>query len=213
MTIETIISVLKEYLAKLNDEQKIEALNTIKLSLHQISPFKNEPTDCVLWIKQQQVIANDYNPNVMSPTEKRLLETSLVKDGYTQPVVVLPIQQSKNKPSQWQVVDGYHRYLLSKKNSLNKRINGYLPITILDVESHTMADQMAATIRHNRARGQHQVAAMSDIVRDLSRLGWNDQKIGDELGMSQDEVLRLKQISGLAELFSEHDFSEAWTVK
>ncbi|MCW9723467.1 ParB N-terminal domain-containing protein, partial [Proteus mirabilis] len=155
----------------------------------------------------------DYNPNVMSPTEKRLLETSLVKDGYTQPVVVLPIQQSKNKPSQWQVVDGYHRYLLSKKNSLNKRINGYLPITILDVESHTMADQMAATIRHNRARGQHQVAAMSDIVRDLSRLGWNDQKIGDELGMSQDEVLRLKQISGLAELFSEHDFSEAWTVK
>ncbi|MCD4630060.1 ParB/RepB/Spo0J family partition protein [Proteus mirabilis] len=193
MTIETIISVLKEYLAKLNDEQKIEALNKIKISLHQISPFKNEPTDCVLWIKQQQVIANDYNPNVMSPTEKRLLETSLVKDGYTQPVVVLPIQQSKNKPSQWQVVDGYHRYLLSKKNSLNKRINGYLPITILDVESHTMADQMAATIRHNRARGQHQVAAMSDIVRDLSRLGWNDQKIGDELGMSQDEVLRLKQ--------------------
>ncbi|HEJ9512892.1 TPA: ParB-like nuclease domain-containing protein [Proteus mirabilis] len=213
MTIETIISVLKEYLAKLNDEQKIEALNKIKISLHQISPFKNEPTDCVLWIKQQQVIANDYNPNVMSPTEKRLLETSLVKDGYTQPVVVLPIQQSKNKPSQWQVVDGYHRYLLSKKNSLNKRINGYLPITILDVESHTMADQMAATIRHNRARGQHQVAAMSDIVKDLSRLGWNDQKIGDELGMSQDEVLRLKQISGLAELFSEHDFSEAWTVK
>lgn len=213
MTIETIISVLKEYLAKLNDEQKIEALNKIKISLHQISPFKNEPTDCVLWIKQQQVIANDYNPNVMSPTEKRLLETSLVKDGYTQPVVVLPIQQSKNKPSQWQVVDGYHRYLLSKKNSLNKRINGYLPITILDVESHTMADQIAATIRHNRARGQHQVAAMSDIVRDLSRLGWNDQKIGDELGMSQDEVLRLKQISGLAELFSEHDFSEAWTVK
>ena len=213
MTIETIISVLKEYLSKLNDEQKIEALNKIKISLHQISPFKNEPTDCVLWIKQQQVIANDYNPNVMSPTEKRLLETSLVKDGYTQPVVVLPIQQSKNKPSQWQVVDGYHRYLLSKKNSLNKRINGYLPITILDVESHTMADQMAATIRHNRARGQHQVAAMSDIVRDLSRLGWNDQKIGDELGMSQDEVLRLKQISGLAELFSEHDFSEAWTVK
>ncbi|HEK0983593.1 MULTISPECIES: IbrB-like domain-containing protein [Proteus] len=213
MTIETIISVLKEYLAKLNDEQKIEALNKIKISLHQISPFKNEPTDCVLWIKQQQVIANDYNPNVMSPTEKRLLETSLVKDGYTQPVVVLPIQQSKNKPSQWQVVDGYHRYLLSKKNSLNKRINGYLPITVLDVESHTMADQMAATIRHNRARGQHQVAAMSDIVRDLSRLGWNDQKIGDELGMSQDEVLRLKQISGLAELFSEHDFSEAWTIK
>lgn len=72
---------------------------------------------------------------------------------------------------------------------------------------------MAATVRHNRARGQHRVAAMSDIVRDLSRLGWGDEKIGEELGMSQDEVLRLKQISGLAELFAEHNFSEAWTVK
>ncbi|MCW9726183.1 hypothetical protein L4J21_18400, partial [Proteus mirabilis] len=80
MTIETVLSVLKDYLVKLNNEQKIEALNKIKLSLHQISPFKNEPIDCVLWIKRQQIIANDYNPNVMSPTEKRLLETSLVKD-------------------------------------------------------------------------------------------------------------------------------------
>ena len=76
-----------------------------------------------------------------------------------------------------------------------------------------MSDQIATTIRHNRARGQHQVAAMSDIVRDLSRLGWNDKRIGDELGMSQDEVLRLKQICGLAELFSKRLFSEAWTVK
>ena len=208
---KTVLSLLENYLNGLdNEEQTIEALNRIKLFLHQRSPFKDEPVDCVLWVKRAQVTANDYNPNVMSPSEKKLLETSLTKDGYTQPVVVLP---SPHDRSDLQVVDGYHRYLLSKKNSLNKRINGYLPITILDVESHTMADQMAATIRHNRARGQHQVAAMSDIVRDLSRLGWNDQKIGDELGMSQDEVLRLKQISGLAELFSEHDFSEAWTVK
>lgn len=213
MTIETVLSSLENYLTKLNDEQKIEAINKIKRCLHQISPFKKEAVDCVLWIKQNQVIANNYNPNIMSPTEKKLLETSLIKDGYTQPVVVLPTQQNKADQPQWQVVDGYHRYLLSRKNTLKKRINGYLPVTVLDVQNHTMPDQMAATIRHNRARGQHQVTAMSDIVRDLSRLGWSDKRIGDELGMSQDEVLRLKQISGLAELFSEHDFSEAWTVK
>lgn len=213
MTIETVFSSLKDYLLKLNDEQKIEAINKIKLFLHQISPFKNEPIDCVLWIKQNKVVANDYNPNVMSPTEKRLLKTSLIKDGYTQPVVVLSAQQNKTKQLQWQIVDGYHRYLLSKENALKKRINNYLPVTILDVKNNTISDQIATTIRHNRARGQHQVAAMSDIVRDLSRLGWSDKQIGDELGMSQDEVLRLKQICGLAELFSKHNFSEAWTVK
>ncbi|MEQ5350201.1 hypothetical protein ACNARU_19305, partial [Proteus sp. WDL240414] len=97
MTIETVFSSLKDYLLKLNDEQKIEAINKIKLFLHHISPFKNEPIDCVLWIKQNQVVANDYNPNVMSPTEKRLLKTSLIKDGYTQPVVVLSAQQNKTK--------------------------------------------------------------------------------------------------------------------
>lgn len=213
MNIKSVLSSLEHYLTGLDDEQKIETLNKIKLCLHQLSPFKNEPIDCVLWVKRKQVTANDYNPNVMSPTEKKLLETSLTKDGYTQPVVVLSTQQDKTDQPRWQVVDGYHRYLLSKKNVLKKRLNGYLPVTLLNVENHGTADLMAATIRHNRARGQHQVAAMSDIVRDLSRLGWNDAKIGEELGMSPDEVLRLKQISGLTELFSEKDFSEAWTVK
>lgn len=208
---KTVLSLLENYLNGLdNEEQIIEALNRIKLFLHQRSPFKDEPVDCVLWVKRAQVTANDYNPNVMSPAEKKLLETSLTKDGYTQPVVVLP---SPHDHSDLQVVDGYHRYLLSRKNALKKRLNGYLPVTLLDTENHGVAEQMAVTIRHNRARGQHQVTAMSDIVRDLSRLGWSDEKIGEELGMSPDEVLRLKQISGLAELFSEREFSEAWTVK
>lgn len=208
---KAVISLLENYLNGLdNEEQKIEAINRIKLFLHQHSPFKDEPVDCVLWIKRERVTANDYNPNVMSPPEKKLLETSLTKDGYTQPVVVLP---SPHGRSDWQVIDGYHRYLLSRKNALKKRLNGYLPVTLLNAENHGAAEQMAVTIRHNRARGQHQVTAMSDIVRDLSRLGWSDEKIGEELGMSPDEVLRLKQISGLAELFSERAFSEAWTVK
>lgn len=200
-------------MTELDDEKKIEVLNQIRLCLHQLSPFKNEPVDCVLWIKRNQVTANDYNPNIMSPKEKKLLETSLAKDGYTQPVVVLSVSRGKIGQPHWQVIDGYHRYLLSKKSILKKRLNDYLPVTLLNVENYETADQMASTIRHNRARGQHQVAAMSDIVRDLSRLGWDDERIGNELGMSPDEVLRLKQISGLAELFSSRDFSEGWTLK
>lgn len=160
---KTVLSLLENYLNGLdNEEQTIEALNRIKLFLHQRSPFKDEPVDCVLWVKRAQVTANDYNPNVMSPSEKKLLETSLTKDGYTQPVVVLP---SPHDRSDLQVVDGYHRYLLSRKNALKKRLNGYLPVTLLDTENHGVAEQMAVTIRHNRARGQHQVTAMSDIVR------------------------------------------------
>lgn len=213
MDYKTIFFSLESSLSSLDDESKINALNQIKLFLHRLSPFKYEPVDCVIWVKREKITANDYNPNTMSTTEKKLLETSLINDGYTQPVVVLSAPQNKTSQTRWEIVDGYHRYLLSKKQTLKKRLNGYLPVTILSTESHGTAEQMAATIRHNRARGQHRVTAMSDIVRDLSRLGWCDEKIGEELGMSQDEVLRLKQISGLAELFSERDFSEAWTVK
>ncbi|CRK86033.1 Uncharacterized protein YbdM [Candidatus Providencia siddallii] len=210
----TALSFLEKKITELDDAEKIETLNNIKLYLHKFSPFKTEPVDCVIWVKRNQVVTNNYNPNVMSPTEKKLLEISLIKDGYTQPVVVLPTSLCKHgNQLNWQVVDGYHRYLLSKKNILKKRLYGYLPVTLLNNKTHGVAEQMAATIRHNRARGQHQVSAMSDIVRDLFRLGWNDDKISKELGMSQDEVLRLKQISGLSELFSNRDFSDAWTIK
>ncbi|EAR6896118.1 ParB-like nuclease domain-containing protein [Salmonella enterica] len=213
MNYKEILSSMESHINSLDDEGKINTLNQIKLFLHHLSPFEYEPVDCVIWVKREQVTANDYNPNTMSPTEKKLLETSLINDGYTQPVVVLPASQNKLRQTRWQIIDGYHRYLLSKKQTLKKRLHGYIPVTVLSAENHGTAEQMAATVRHNRARGQHRVAAMSDIVRDLSRLGWGDEKIGEELGMSQDEVLRLKQISGLAELFAEHNFSEAWTVK
>lgn len=218
MKIKELLLLLGAELNTLDIEQKIDALNRIKSFLHHLSPFKYEPVDCVIWVKREQVIANDYNPNVMSPTEKRLLETSLAKDGYTQPIVALLRKQlNQEDPNvQWQVVDGYHRYLLGNKGEVKKRLNGYLPVTEIlsgDNEDGSIAELMATTIRHNRARGQHHVTAMSDIVRELCRLGWNDQRIGDELGMSLDEVLRLKQISGLAELFLDKDFSTAWTVK
>ncbi|ALL40429.1 hypothetical protein AR325_25725 (plasmid) [Serratia marcescens] len=191
-----------------SDEEKVTALNNIRRLLHELSPFAREPVDLVLWVKAGEVVANDYNPNIMAACEKKLLQRSLQEDGFTQPVVV-----SEDK-GQYLVVDGFHRQLLGRRESgAGKRLKGWLPVSCINPERKGLAERIASTIRHNRARGKHQITSMSDIVRDLSRLGWNDERIGQELGMDRDEVLRLKQISGLTELFQEDDFSPAWTVR
>ncbi|EGT4256251.1 hypothetical protein D8W73_19615 [Citrobacter amalonaticus] len=208
-TLEELANFLRDYLTSCeSDDEKIDALNRLRLILHQFSPLADEPVDCVLWVRSENVMANDYNPNVMAPTEKRLLSLSLSADGFTQPIVVA------DEKGRYRVVDGFHRYQLGKKpNGPCKSLKGYLPVTLIRQGREGKALRIAATIRHNRARGKHQVDPMSDIIRDLARLGWSDEKIGDELGMDADEVLRLKQISGLTELFADSEFSPAWTVR
>lgn len=198
-----------EYLESFDDvDLKIKAINELKSLIHQHSPFCREPVDCVLWVEANTVEANDYNPNVMATVEKKLLERSIELDGFTQPVVVAR-QQRRHL-----VVDGFHRHLIGKSRpELSRRLHGYLPVTLINAEREGQKERIAATIRHNRARGKHQIAAMSDIVRDLHRQGLDDRRIGEELGMDADEVLRLKQISGLTELFADESFSEAWTVE
>lgn len=189
-------------------DKKIEAINHLKLLIHQHSPFHDEPVDCVLWVKAETIKANDYNPNVMAMVEKKLLLRSIEMDGFTQPIVV------SNVENHHVVVDGFHRQVIGTSNKeLRKRLAGYLPVTFIKNSRKGEKERIAATIRHNRARGKHQIAAMSDIVRDLYRLGWDDKKIGMELGMDEDEVLRLKQISGLSELFVDQDYSDAWTIE
>lgn len=189
-------------------EEKIEVLNQLRRVLHELSPFAQEPVDCVQWVRAEAVVANDYNPNVMAPSEKKLLQRSLEDDGFTQPVVVA---EEKGK---YVVVDGYHRQLLGReRGDQGGELKGWLPVSCVRPERKGQASRIAATIRHNRARGKHQITPMSDIVRDLSRQGWTDERIGVELGMEQDEVLRLKQISGLTELFEGEGFSPAWTVR
>ncbi|HDG1709247.1 TPA: ParB-like nuclease domain-containing protein [Kluyvera ascorbata] len=206
---QKLITQLQGYLKTLSNDEKIEAINQFRQALHEESPFRDQPIDCVLWVKGEQVSPNNYNPNNMAPPEKRLLTKSLEADGFTQPIVV--IEKSSDT---YEIVDGFHRHLLSQsKASLKKRFNGYLPVTQLENSDHSPLSRMAATIRHNRARGRHQIGAMSDIVRELSQLGWEDEKIGQELGMDADEILRLKQINGLCELFGNRQYSQAWTVK
>ncbi|MDY1036303.1 ParB/RepB/Spo0J family partition protein [Lelliottia sp. CFBP8978] len=206
---QRLINEMQKYLQSLSETNKIEAINSFREAIHEISPFREQPVDCVLWIKQADITANDYNPNTVAPPEKQLLFKSLEMDGFTQPIVV-----TEDRPRHYEIVDGYHRHDIGTHRAIIKRqLKGYLPVTCLRKERQEKFDRMASTIRHNRARGRHQINAMSDIVRELALLGWDDIKIGAELGMDCDEVLRLKQINGLQELFADRRYSEAWTVK
>lgn len=187
--------------------ERIATINDIKRALHSMSPFKNEPVDCVVWELSDNIRANDYNPNSVAPPEMKLLEHSIAEDGYTQPVVTWLNDEAR------EVVDGFHRTRVGKESKIvRERVHSYIPVVTINEVRHDRGDRIAATIRHNRARGKHKVDAMSDIVLELKRRNWSDEKIGNELGMDPDEVLRLCQITGLAELFANQDFSKAWEI-
>lgn len=147
----------------------------------------------------KKVFANDYNPNKVAPPEMILLKHSIEQDGYTQPIVTY----YDKKNDEYIIVDGFHRYRCAKEYFNLEEI----PVVVIN---KTLKNRMASTIRHNRARGTHQIKDMSIIVKDLTSFGWSDEKICDELGMELDEVIRLKQITGLKEAFQNHEFSKSW---
>jgi len=201
-------NVLFLKLNKMPLEKRIEVINEIRRELHEISPFKDEPVDCVVWIKGEEVVANEYNPNVVAPPEMRLLEVSIAEDGYTQPIV------SWKNDSHYEVVDGFHRNRIGKESKeVANRIKGYLPLTIINANRIDKTDRMASTIRHNRARGKHTVAGMSDIVLELKNRNRSNEWIAKKLGLDEDEILRLCQITGLASLFTDQEFSKSWDIE
>jgi ParB-like chromosome segregation protein Spo0J len=203
-----IKQLLEQELNHLSDDDKIARINEIKLMLHEISPLKNEPVDCVLWVKNTEVYANDYNPNSVAPPEMELLRLSISEDGYTQPIVTMVTEEQR------EVIDGFHRNRVGKEcEDIQARVKGYLPVVTINSDRTDKADRMAATVRHNRARGKHSVTAMSDIVIELKRRNWKDEKIAKHLGMDPDEVLRLAQITGLADIFKDNEFSQAWEIE
>lgn len=201
------LNKLIEKISKLPLDEKVNALNEIRKALHQISPFKSEPVDLVQWVKNDMVAANDYNPNSVAPPEMELLRLSIEADGYTQPIVSM-LEEGKETR---EVIDGYHRNRVGKEcPDIQKRVHGYLPVVTINEDRKDKTDRMSSTIRHNRARGKHKISAMSDIVLDLKKRNWSNEKIAKNLGMDADEVLRLTQIGGIAELFSDAEFSKAW---
>lgn len=204
-----IITLIQD-LQSLDIDKKVEAMNNIKIALHEISPFKSEPVDCVLWVKNETVHANDYNPNSVAPPEMELLRLSISSDGYTQPIVSMMDDNLETR----EVIDGFHRNRVGKEcEEIQKRVHGYLPVVTINEDRTKINDRVASTIRHNRARGKHKIDAMSDIVIDLKKRNWSDEKISKNLGMDKDEVLRLCQIGGLVELFSNKEFSQSWEAE
>lgn len=202
-----MIENIKE-LENMEPMDRIQAINEIKTYLKSVSPFKGEPVDCVQWVKSELVQANDYNPNSVAPPEMELLHTSIQEDGYTQPIVVW------QHDGIYEVVDGFHRNRVGKECAdIRERVHGYLPVVVINEEVTDKGQRIASTIRHNRARGKHQVDAMANIVLDLKRRNWSNEKIAKKLGMDADEVLRLSQVTGLAELFKDREFSQAWTCE
>ena len=171
-----------------------------------MSDFRSPVYD-VRAVPLDQVTANDYNPNSVAPPEMALLETSIWEDGYTQPIVTYYDKEN----DMYIVVDGFHRYLTIKNSKrIYDREKGLIPVVVIDKE---IQDRMASTIRHNRARGSHNIELMSTIVAELVEMGKGDRWICNHIGMSADELLRLKQITGVAGLFQNHEFSKSWTAE
>ena len=151
-----------------------------------------------------KVRANEYNPNRVAPPEMRLLYDSIKQDGYTMPIVCY----YNEKDDVYEIVDGFHRYtVMLQHQDIYDREHGMLPVSVID---KPIDERMASTIRHNRARGTHDVDLMSNIVAELHKIGRSDAWLAKHLGMDQDEILRLKQITGLADAFKDHEFSRSW---
>jgi ParB-like chromosome segregation protein Spo0J len=195
-----------DYLADLPLDERVAEINRLRALIHEYSPFKSEPIDFVRWVPTDSVYANDYNPNSVAPPEMALLEHSIDHDGFTQPVVGW-----LGEDDMYEVVDGFHRTTVAKRStSVMLRLQGFMPIVAIQTKNTERNDRVASTIRHNRARGKHNVESMSDIVIELKKRNWSDERVAKELGMDPDEVLRLCQVSGLVEVFADEEFSTAW---
>lgn len=206
-SIKKQIDLIIKEIGQSSFDDKIKIINYVREEIHNVSPFKDEPVDFVRWVKNETVVANDYNPNKVAPPEMQLLEVSIMNDGYTQPIVTFP------HGDKIEVVDGFHRSRVGKESVIVKdRVKGYLPTVAIRKEKESKSERIASTIRHNRARGKHQVSAMSEIVIELKNRNWKNKRIARELGMDEDEILRLCQISGLEHLFKDDDFNKAWVT-
>ena len=185
----------------------VEYLNALREIISEVSPVRGHPVDLVKWVPVDSVEANDYNPNSVGGKEMSLLYSSIKHDGYTQPVVTV-YDASEDK---YIIVDGFHRYFTLKSSTdLMESTGGQLPIVVLDKSKN---DRMAATVRHNRARGKHSVTGMSNMVFEMLDNGWQDAEICNHLGMEPDELLRLKHITGFSKLFKDAEYNKAWVSR
>ena len=172
-----------------------------------MSDIPNQPISDVLWVSVDDVEPNDYNPNTVAGQEMKLLHTSIKHDGYTQPIVTIYDKEKKK----YVIVDGFHRYFTCKNNKdIFDTTQGRVPIVVIKKDIN---ERMAATVRHNRARGQHSVTGMSNMVFSMLDNGWKDEEVCNHLGMEPDELIRLKHITGFSKLFADTEYNKAWVSK
>lgn len=208
--IAKMIHPICEEIEKLPIDEQVNILNRVRAELHKISPFRDEPIDYVEWVKADDVLPNDYNPNHVAPPEMELLYVSVLDNGYTQPVVTWPKENNGTR----HVVDGEHRTRVGRERSnIRKRLHGYLPVTIVRSGREDEASRRYATIQHNRARGKSGVDLVAKLVKDLLRLGQTDDEIARALGMSAEEVLRLKQQVKVADIMANAYYTKSWEIQ
>lgn len=197
--------IIKEEFNK--SENKIQFLNNLKEWIHSDLSEINQPIDLVRWIPIEKVEPNDYNPNSVAKIEMGLLYKSIKHDGYTQPVVVI----KDNERDKYVIVDGFHRYFTCLTNKdIYERNKGHLPCVVINKDIN---ERMAATVRHNRARGAHSVTGMGSMVFEMLENGWSDEDICNHLGMEPEEILKLKHITGFSKLFQDVEYSKSWQTK
>ncbi len=189
-------------------DDKIAYLNDLREWMHgELSPQQGEPVDFVRWVPVDQIRANDYNPNRVAENEMKLLHTSISHDGYTQPVVVIWDEETET----YVIVDGFHRYLVLKNyKDIDGRTGGLLPVVVIEKDVN---DRMASTVRHNRARGKHNVTGMGSMVFEMLNNGWGDAEVCAELGLEADELVRLKHVTGFSKLFEDVKYRRAWETR
>lgn len=196
---------IKSEFDKATDQQLF--LNELRTWIHNNISLVPQPIDNVQWVPLEMVQPNDYNPNSVAKVEMGLLYKSIKHDGYTQPIVTI-YDAEINK---YVIVDGFHRFFTCQRNEdIMERNKGMLPIVIINKDIN---DRMASTVRHNRARGEHSVEGMSNMVFDMLENGWSEEHICNHLGMEPEEILKLKHVTGFSKLFENIEYKKAWETK
>lgn len=208
VTVESVKEDVQTLVEDSEGDEVYELLNELREHIADVSPVSDNPVDLVKWVPVSCCRANSYNPNQVADREMELLYKSIDADGYTQPVVV-DEQENDDGETEHEIVDGFHRYMTMKTHDdIRERSDGRLPVTIIDADEKN--ERRAATVRHNRARGEHSVDGKADVVFQMLDEGWDDADICEELGMTPEELARIKHVTGFSALFEDVEYQQAW---